>query len=118
MNWFYNLKISTKLILSYVIVALLSGVVGILGIINIEKMNNNDIILYENMTVPLSEVSEMNSLFQGARVNARDLIFEDDPEVIEERFEYVFTFLDEMKVLADNFKTTIVQQEVEVVYEE
>lgn len=96
----------------------MSGVVGILGIINIEKMNNNDIILYENMTVPLSEVSEMNSLFQRARVNARDLIFEDDPEVIEERFEYVFTFLDEMKVLADNFKTTIVQQEVEVVYEE
>jgi len=72
MKWFYNLKISTKLIASFVTIAIISGVVGVIGITNITKIYRNDTIMYENMTVPLSEVAEMARLFQRARVNARD----------------------------------------------
>lgn len=118
MKWFHNMKIASKLILSYVIIAVMSGVVGVIAIRNIEKMTDNDATLYENMTVPLSEVAEINSLFQRARVNARDLIFEDDPEVIQETYDYVLTFMNEMKTIADNFSKTIVQEEVEAAYEE
>lgn len=118
MKWFHNMKIASKLILSYVIIAVMSGVVGVIAIRNIEKMTDNDATLYENMTVPLSEVAEINSLFQRARVNARDLIFEDDQEVIQETYDYVLTFMNEMKTIADNFSKTIVQEEVEAAYEE
>lgn len=32
MKWFYDLRLSTKLILCFVIVAIISGVVGVIGI--------------------------------------------------------------------------------------
>lgn len=34
MKWFYDLKISTKLILSFLIVALIAGIVGTVGLVN------------------------------------------------------------------------------------
>jgi len=112
MRWFYNLKISVKLIVSFVIVAIISGVVGVIGISNITKINNNDTILYENMTVPLSEVADMARWFQRARVNARDLILYDDPDDIQKAYEVVRTYLNNVASNAESFEKTIVQEEV------
>jgi len=71
MKWFYNMRISMKLISCFIVVAIISGVVGVIGISNITRINNNDTILYENMTVPLSEVADMARWFQRSRVNSR-----------------------------------------------
>ncbi|NLZ48912.1 MAG: methyl-accepting chemotaxis protein, partial [Clostridiales bacterium] len=117
MKWFYNMKISAKLILSFVIVAIISGVVGVIGIININKMNHYDDILYTNMTVPLSEASQLSSLFQEARVNARDLILRDNLDEIEEKYKTIEKILDEMNDYAESFQKTIVQAEVETAFQ-
>jgi len=112
MRWFYNLKISVKLIVSFIIVAIISGVVGVIGISNITRINYNDTVLYENMTVPLSEVADMARWFQRARVNARDLILYDDPDDIREAYEEVQTYLNNVDVNAESFEKTIIQEEV------
>jgi len=118
MKWFYNMKIATKLILSYVIVAIISGVVGFIGIVNINKIDKNDTMLYENMTVPISELAEISTLFQRVRVNARDFVLLDDPEQIKESYDKVLGFLSSMNTYAESFKKTIVQAEVEVAFDE
>lgn len=118
MKWFYNMKIGMKLIISFVIVAIISGIVGLIGIININKMNDYDDVLYENMTVPLSEVSQISSLFQRARVNARDLILLENPSDIQESYEKVKEFLDEMNTYAESFKKTITQEEEKVAFQD
>ena len=112
MKWFNNLKISIKLLISFIIVALISGIVGVVGITNIRKINSNDTILYENMTVPLSEVAEMARLFQRARVNARDLILYDTPADIQKSYSTVQTYLNAIDTYAESFEKTIVQEEV------
>jgi len=112
MRWFYNLKISVKLIVSFIIVAIISGVVGVIGISNITRINYNDTVLYENMTVPLSEVADMARWFQRARVNARDLILYDDPDDNREAYEEVQTYLNNVDVNAESFEKTIIQEEV------
>jgi len=117
MKWFYNMKIGAKLIASFIIVAIISGVVGVIGITNISNINHNDTLLYENMTVPLSEVAQISSLFQRARVNARDLILQNDPKMIEETYEKVNGFLDEMNTYAESFSKTIMQDEVRETYQ-
>jgi len=106
------LKISVKLIVSFIIVAIISGVVGVIGISNITRINYNDTVLYENMTVPLSEVADMARWFQRARVNARDLILYDDPDDIREAYEEVQTYLNNVDVNAESFEKTIIQEEV------
>ena len=54
MKWFYNLKISVKLILSFILVALIAGLIGYEGISSLKTADDSDSILYETNTYPLS----------------------------------------------------------------
>ena len=118
MKWFYNMKLSTKLILTFIVVAIISGIVGLVGIVNITKINDNDNILYDNMTVPLSEVAEMARLFQRARVNGRDLILYEEKADIDQAYSEVVAYLNEIDTISQSFEKTIVQDEVEAAFSE
>lgn len=47
MQWFNNLKIGTKLISGFVIVALIAGVIGLIGIQKLSQIAAADTKLYE-----------------------------------------------------------------------
>ncbi|WP_088188102.1 methyl-accepting chemotaxis protein [Desulfosporosinus sp. FKA] len=74
MKWFLNMKISVKLLVSFIIVALLSGVVGLVGIINLKQSDTQYSSLYTNYGVSLSYLSNIAEGFQRMRVNLRDLM--------------------------------------------
>jgi methyl-accepting chemotaxis protein len=82
LTWFKNLKISVKLIIGFVIIGLIAGVVGLVGILNIHRIAKEDSILYENMTVPIAEISKCAAAFQRAVVETRDIISADTPQAI------------------------------------
>ena len=112
MKWFYNMKISQKLVVGFVIIALISGVVGVIGIMNIKEIDNNDTILYENMTVPLSEIAEIARLFQRTRVNGRDLILYNNVTDIQNTYKEIEEFFNEIDTYAESFEKTIIQDDV------
>jgi len=74
MRWFYNLKIGTKLISSYVMLSLLAGVIGWVGVTNIKKIAEEDQMMYERSVVSLADLQAVSTSFQRIRVNVRDLI--------------------------------------------
>jgi methyl-accepting chemotaxis protein len=77
-----NLKIGAKLTGGFLVVALIAGLIGVVGIVNIRNIDAADTRLYENMTVPMSEISEISTNFQRIRVNLRDMIIDQDPTKI------------------------------------
>lgn len=85
MRWALNLKIRFKLLFAFGLTALISGVVGYIGIDSLKTIGKNDIELYEQMTVPLQSISEMASAFQIMRVAARDLVLANEPDELKER---------------------------------
>ena len=82
MKWFSDLKISKKLISSFIIIALISGVMGAYGIYSLKVANTSDTELYNNMTVPISELGELSTNFQTLRVDIRDMIIAQSSEDI------------------------------------
>lgn len=74
MKWFYNMKISAKLITGFIIVAIIAGIIGVVGILNIRTINNNDTILYEMNTVPISQLGQISELYQRQRIALYDMI--------------------------------------------
>lgn len=76
MNWFSNLKISKKLIISFIAVAFLAGVVGIIGIVNIKKINDNYTDLFVNFGVATGDIGELGMAFHDNRGTVRDLLLE------------------------------------------
>jgi methyl-accepting chemotaxis protein len=69
-----KMKLGTKLIGGFLIVAAIAAVIGVIGIMNLRSVAKADKALYETMTVPLSDLSDISTNFQRVRVNVRDLV--------------------------------------------
>lgn len=83
MKWFYNLKIGRKIILGYLIIAVISGCIGTMGLWGIYKISEQDVYLYEKMAKPLGELVYIVDSFQGILGNVDDLIQATSPEEID-----------------------------------
>lgn len=68
------MKISVKLILGFLLIALLGGAVGVFGVANLRTLEAADTFLYENMTAPLADLLKITEAFQRTRINVRDYV--------------------------------------------
>ena len=69
-----NLKVSMKLIVSFIIVLVLTVAVGAVGIIGMLKIDKADSEMYEMQTVPMPYMANIMELMQEFRVNAREYL--------------------------------------------
>lgn len=84
MSWFHNLKISVKLILGFSLVAVIAGITGLIGLSSIDELEKSDTMMYENMTVPISNMAVIVDYYQRVRITTRDILLaEDKAEIIE-----------------------------------
>lgn len=74
MTWLYNLKITAKLLISFLLLAVIAGVIGYEGVSQINKLNAADTGLYENITMPITVLTDLSKAFINIRVNVRDLM--------------------------------------------
>lgn len=73
MQVYKNLKIASKLIIGFIIVAVISGIVGTVGILNIQNISNLDTDMYERHTKTMPELANIARTYQRERVDLRDL---------------------------------------------
>ncbi len=69
-KWFKNSKISKKLIIAFAVMAILSGIVGLVGITSLLIIGQSDKILYEENTLGLAYAGNAQVLYQNIRFNA------------------------------------------------
>lgn len=69
-----DVKISTKLIVSFSVVTVIAAVIGFVGIDGMSRINQADQSLYEQQTKPLGYISKMIETVQAMRVQAGDAI--------------------------------------------
>ncbi len=116
MRWYNNMKIAAKLLIGFILVAVISGVVGVVGIVYIKEMQESDRILYENMTVPISDAGNIAICFQMARVYSRDMIMEQDPAVINDYYSKIKDLGDQITQYADDIASRISSDEEKTIY--
>ncbi|WP_373485280.1 methyl-accepting chemotaxis protein [Acetobacterium malicum] len=117
MNWFKNLKIKTKLLTSFILIALLVGVVGFIGILNTWSLQKSDQELYEHMTVPISQIGQISTTFQMMRVSLRDMILANDPDLIQSVKKNIAAEQLKIDELAGEYATTIQSDEMQQAFE-
>src|ERR1700722_12382113 len=71
---FDDIRLGTKLIGGFIVIALISTIIGATSLINMHKMAQADKRLYDDSTVPLPELSRIGVSFQGMRIASRDFI--------------------------------------------
>lgn len=78
MRWFTNLRIAKKLIIGFMIVAILAITVGAVGIVNILSIKDNDTMLYEEDTLGLKYAGDTAVEFMQIRYNSLKLLYTED----------------------------------------
>ena len=76
MSWFNNIRVGTKILSGFMLVAVIAAVIGIVGIFNIRALDEADTAMYELNTKPLGVIGDIGVAFQRVRVNLRDLFID------------------------------------------
>jgi len=78
MNWFRNLKLGTKLISSFVVVAMIAGIIGVIGSVDIKRLDAMETKLYENNMKKVLYMSRWLEEFNTIRTIIRDIYISND----------------------------------------
>ena len=80
MRWFYNLKISAKLIIGFLVVAAIAGIVGSVALVNINNMSEADVLMYEENVLGLDYAGNAAVEFQEVRLYVTKILLNDTAE--------------------------------------
>jgi methyl-accepting chemotaxis protein len=112
------MKISKKLLLGFAVVIAVAVAMAAVGVLNLMSINENDLLMYEKMTVPIAQFSGVATSFQRVRVELRDMIMENDAAKIAEQEEAVATRRSEINENADAYKIAILEQDEQQAYDD
>lgn len=118
MKLIYDLKVSVKLLIGFIIVALIAGLIGVYGIVNLRTVNNNDTKLYEENTIGIEYIANTVETFLNLRIAGRDLIMNYDTS---DRTHYIDTMkqgIDKLSAAMTKYDKTITSQEDRANYKE
>ena len=118
MKWFANWKISKKLFAGFTVVILVAIAVGGLSILDIQTINRNGTATYENVTVPMNELSQLATAFQRVRINLREIIMTSDATKMASEKEKLTQRQTEITTNADEFSKRIVSQDIQQAFDD
>ena len=118
MNAFHNLKIGSKLIVAFLLVAAIAAVVGAVGIVKIRQIDAADTKLYEKMTVPLGDLAFMSISFQRVRINLRDFLETKDAKEKQVALETLTKLRQDITDRGDKYEKTIISEEARSIFQE
>ncbi|MGD9938371.1 MAG: methyl-accepting chemotaxis protein [Clostridia bacterium] len=102
------MKISGKLVLGFVVVALLGAAMGGFGIISMRNISAADTVLYEKMTVPLGSVAEFVGSVNRMRSNVLMITLNfDDPEFVISESAKIDSRIAAMAKAKDEYRPTL-----------
>ena len=112
-----NIKIGVKLISSYLIIALLCAVVGIVGISNIHTIDDADTMLFEQATLPVSYMGQITTDFNRIRVNNVEAARITDLDQVEKLRENVDGYNTNINKNIELYKGTYIDEADRLLFE-
>jgi methyl-accepting chemotaxis protein len=113
MKFIDNLKMGPKLIGSFLIMAAIATLVGVIGIKEIHTIEAADTQLYEKMTVPLADMGDLMTAFQRLRVNQYQAILNNDAKTFGKTIDGLLVDIAKME---EAIKATILTEQGKVLY--
>lgn len=108
MQWFFNLKIGKKLIVSFVLIAILTGITGTYAIINLNDINRDYKEMYDTNGKPLGDLGNIGMEYQITRLRIRNMIGADQAKIAESKKliqEAEVSFRDDLKNFSESIRT-------------
>jgi methyl-accepting chemotaxis protein len=113
-----NLKISNKILFGFIVVVIISAAMGAFGVYNLLALDKADTELYENMTVPVSELAQISTEFQRIRVNVRDMITAESLTEVKDFESRIMERRGAVDSLSKEYEKTILSDQMKATYDD
>ena len=111
MMWFKNMKIGAKLILGFILVAIIAATIGIVGIINLNNISQAEKKVYKMVTVPLGELITIVDSYQKMTGCVDEILLTDDVAEIKTYKEEITALNKTFVTTYESFNTTVLTAE-------
>ncbi len=111
-----RLSIGVRIILSFLIVAVVFGIVGYIGIFNIGQINNNGDLLYNNNTVGIAYSGDAAISFEQLRFSLLQLCVIKNDNEKEKCYESIEKNINDVESYLNQYKQTIISEENLAIY--
>ena len=113
-----KLKIRSKLILSFLAVATVAAFIGIFSMQRLKQIDASYTLMYEQSTKPLGDIINLAENFQRIRVNVRDMILAETPELYKTKLDLAMSISQQFDDILKTYELSIVDEEDKRLYEE
>jgi len=103
-----KITIKMKLLTGFITVAVIAGIVGAVGISQIEKIDASDTALYETVAVPLGQCVELTQDYQRMRVNTYLILIASNLDEARERQNRFMFFNSKLDSVLKAYESTII----------
>lgn len=118
MNFLKNAKISTKLIFSFSLLGVLTILIGIFGLVSINKSNNGSNRLYHDNIIGISSISNLNKNNTVIHLKTTLLLTSSDKNFINEKIDQINKLTEENNQLIENYRNGISKEYDENLFNE
>ncbi|MBP9211200.1 MAG: methyl-accepting chemotaxis protein [Bacteroidetes bacterium] len=118
MNWFYNLKIATKLLLAFGVVSAIAVAIGYVGFTASSEIAEASDMMYEKQAAPIGILAQVDNRFQRIRLNTREVLIAKSAEEKTDVIEKIQTYRKEIGEFAEQYEKTIMTDEGRKVFAE
>ncbi|HEX2867903.1 MAG TPA: methyl-accepting chemotaxis protein [Ignavibacteriales bacterium] len=101
MKWFNNLKIGSKLTLSFSIVIVISVFMGLFGVFKLRHVESSYSQMWKGHVVPIVKLGDLLQRYQFVRLNTLKVVMTNDPAEIS---NYNQTINDQMKLIDEELE--------------
>lgn len=118
MNLLKNTKISTKLICTFLLLGVLTVLIGTFGLISINKSNNGTKRLYHDNVVGISSISTLNKNNTVVHLKTTLLLTSNDKDFINKQLDHINRLTEENKQLIQTYKSGITREKDKILFNE
>ena len=109
MRWYKNLRIPYKLIVSFLLMAVLAIIIGFTGVVSLVSVREDAQILYEKAAKPTSDLAQVLELYQEYRVELRNIILMETSQM-QASIDALNAKNERILNIMKNFESTIVAE--------
>jgi len=118
MKWYYNLKIGVRLTIAFLLVALIAAAVGIVGFISLRRIDEADMLLYEENTLGAVYAGNAASYYQRLKYNAAEIILLKDDSQKDDYVEKLNSYIARIDEELKSYEEGIINQEDRQLFDE
>ncbi|TYC88159.1 HAMP domain-containing protein [Acetobacterium wieringae] len=116
MELFRNLKIKQKLVTCFILLAAVTGIVGIFGIYTMNNINIQSESMYYNNLVPSQKLSSIHAELEHIWANQLLAVYERNPGTLQTRLDAIDASVESDNTLLKEYETTIQDDENRTLY--